>query len=54
MHLLLFSLLDWPMAILVALQAKNNNNNKKKKITFIMIDFYKEKMEVLVQIPSVH
>lgn len=53
MHLLLFSLLDWPMAILVALQAKNNNN-KKKKITFIMIDFYKEKMEVLVQIPSVH
>lgn len=52
MHLLLFSLLDWPMAILVALQAKNNNN--KKKITFIMIDFYKEKMEVLVQIPSVH
>lgn len=53
MHLLLSSLLDWPMAILVALQAKNNNNNKKK-ITFIMIDFYKEKMEVLVQIPSVH
>lgn len=53
MHLLLFSLLDWPMAILVALQAKNNNNNKKK-ITFIMIDFYKEKMEVLLQIPSVH